>query len=79
MSSDYEDVDEAVDTALEDDSDGYDVIVVGAGAAGIGIGIALAHVGIERFLIIDRDTIGSSFLHGQMRLVSLLLHFPVTQ
>lgn len=61
MSSDYEDVDEAVDTALEDDSDGYDVIVVGAGAAGIGIGIALAHVGIERFLIIDRDTIGSSF------------------
>ena len=46
------------------DSEKYDVIIVGAGAAGIGVGIAIAHAGIENFLIVDRDTVGSSFLHG---------------
>ena len=43
------------------DSETYDVIIVGAGAAGIGVGIAIAHAGIENFLIVDRDTVGSSF------------------
>ena len=43
------------------DSETHDVIIVGAGAAGIGVGIAIAHAGIENFLIVDRDTIGSSF------------------
>ena len=43
------------------DSEKYDVIIVGAGAAGIGVGIAIAHAGIENFLIVDRDTVGSSF------------------
>jgi len=43
-------------------SDGiYDVIVVGAGAAGVGVGITLQHVGIEKFVIVDRDTVGASF------------------
>ena len=39
----------------------YDVIVVGAGAAGVGVSIALIHAGVENFLIVDRDTVGSSF------------------
>ena len=39
----------------------YDAVVIGAGAAGIGVGITLQHVGIERFLIVDRDTVGASF------------------
>ena len=39
----------------------YDVIVVGAGAAGIGVGITLQHVGIEKFVIVDRASVGASF------------------
>tara|TARA_B100000674_G_scaffold113615_1_gene84933 strand:- start:9418 stop:10572 length:1155 start_codon:yes stop_codon:yes gene_type:complete len=39
----------------------YDVIVVGAGAAGVGVAISLQHVGIENFVIVDRDTVGASF------------------
>ena len=42
-------------------SDIFDVIIVGAGAAGIGVGIALAHSGVGNFVIIDRDSVGSSF------------------
>ena len=48
-------------TTLGVDSEPQDVIIVGAGAAGIGVGIAIAHAGIENFLIVDRDTVGSSF------------------
>ena len=39
----------------------YDVIVVGAGAAGVGVAITLQHVGIENFLIVDRECVGASF------------------
>lgn len=39
----------------------YDVIIVGAGAAGLGVAIALGHAEIENFIIVDRDTVGSSF------------------
>ena len=35
----------------------YDAIIVGAGAAGIGVAITLQHVGIENFIVVDRDTI----------------------
>ena len=49
----------------DDDTDSiasqYDVIVVGGGAAGVGVAIALAHAGIENFLVVDRNEIGSSF------------------
>ena len=47
----------------DDDSEDltYDAVVIGAGAAGIGVGITLQHVGVERFLIVDRDTVGASF------------------
>ena len=54
-------VGESEDIAREDILEEYDVIVVGAGAAGIGVGIALAHVGVEDFLVVDRDKVGSSF------------------
>lgn len=49
------------DTDMEGVSASYDVIIVGAGAAGVGVAIALAHAGVENFLIVDRDTVGSSF------------------
>ncbi|MGB1925496.1 MAG: NAD(P)/FAD-dependent oxidoreductase [Rubripirellula sp.] len=39
----------------------YDVVVIGGGAAGVGVSIALRHAGVENFLLIDRDVIGSSF------------------
>ena len=45
----------------ESETKTYDVIIVGAGAAGIGVAIALADAGVENFLIVDRDTVGSSF------------------
>ena len=54
-------VGETEDIEREDILEEYDVIVVGAGAAGIGVGIALAHVGVEDFLVLDRDKVGSSF------------------
>ena len=49
------------DSNLIDISKEFDAIIVGAGAAGIGVGIALEHAGVENFLIVDRDTVGSSF------------------
>ena len=45
----------------QNESDVFDFIVVGAGAAGIGVGIALAHAGVGNFIIIDRESVGSSF------------------
>ncbi len=39
----------------------YDTVIVGAGAAGVGMAIALMHAGVENYLIIERDSVGSSF------------------
>ncbi len=47
--------------ALENGDKPYDTIIVGAGAAGVGMAIALTHVGVEDFLLVDRDVVGSSF------------------
>ena len=49
------------DAGAGENSEHYDVVIVGAGAAGIGVAIALQHIGVENYLIVDRDTIGSSF------------------
>ena len=62
MASDTKHNSKAEDVTLIDLSKEFDVIVVGAGAAGIGVGITLENVGIENFLIVDRDTVGSSFI-----------------
>ena len=40
----------------------HDVIVVGAGAAGLGVAVALSHAGITNFVVLERHTIGSSFV-----------------
>ena len=61
MASDTKHNSKAEDVTLIALSKEFDVIVVGAGAAGIGVGITLENVGIENFLIVDRDTVGSSF------------------
>ena len=45
----------------EEDFDLFEVVVIGAGAAGIGAAIALAHAGVEDFLLVERDFVGSSF------------------
>ena len=39
----------------------YDTVIVGAGAAGVGMAIALMHAGVENYLIIERNSVGSSF------------------
>ena len=39
----------------------YDTVIVGAGAAGVGMAIALMHAGVEDYLIIERNSVGSSF------------------
>ena len=40
----------------------FDIVVVGAGAAGVGIGVTLRDLGIENFVILDRGSVGASFL-----------------
>ncbi len=62
MVSDTKDSSKNEDATLIDLSKEFDAIIVGAGAAGIGVGIALQHAGVENFLIVDRDTVGSSFI-----------------
>ena len=39
----------------------YDVVIVGAGAAGIGAGLVLQSLGIQNFVILEREQIGASF------------------
>ncbi len=46
---------------IDYDSHLFDVIVIGAGAAGVGVSIAIQHAGIENYLVVDRDCVGSSF------------------
>ena len=62
MASDTKNSSENEDVTLIDLSKEFDAIIVGAGAAGIGVGISLQHAGVENFLIVDRDTVGSSFI-----------------
>ena len=49
-----------------------DVVIVGAGPAGLGFGVTLRHLEIEDFVILDRATIGASFLRWprQMRFIT---------
>ena len=62
MATDTKSRSKSEDATLIDISKEFDAIIVGAGAAGIGVGIALEHAGVENFLIIDRDSVGSSFI-----------------
>ena len=48
-------------TPNDDENNVYDVIIVGAGAAGIGVAISIQHVGIENYLVVDRQSVGASF------------------
>ncbi len=40
----------------------HSVVIVGAGAAGLGMGVTLRHLGIDDFVILDREAVGASFL-----------------
>ena len=62
MPSEQKDIDGVPDRTPSDDDEEYDVIIVGAGAAGVGVGIALLHAGVENFVIVDRKTVGASFV-----------------
>jgi len=50
----------------------YDVVIVGGGAAGVGVGVALTDAGIRNFLVVERNSIGSSFAlwPDEMRLIT---------
>ncbi|MFB9275520.1 NAD(P)/FAD-dependent oxidoreductase [Cohnella cellulosilytica] len=50
----------------------YDCLIVGGGAAGIGMGCVLQELGVERFGILERGEIGSSFLMWpkEMRMIT---------
>ncbi len=61
MAKDSKSSSKSEDATLIDLSKEFNVIIIGAGAAGIGVGITLEHAGVENFLIVDRDTVGSSF------------------
>ena len=56
-----EDVQNGKSRIIEVGGEPFDVIIVGAGAAGVGVAIALGQAGIENILLVDRDTVGSSF------------------
>ena len=39
----------------------HDVIIIGAGAAGVGLGVLFEKMGLNDYVILERDTIGRSF------------------
>ncbi len=54
----------------------FDVVIVGAGAAGIGTAIVLRELGIERFVLLERDHIGASFDHWPAEMHFITPSFP---
>ncbi|MEL7022271.1 MAG: NAD(P)/FAD-dependent oxidoreductase [Pseudomonadota bacterium] len=54
----------------------FDVVVVGAGAAGIGVAVALRHAGIEKFIVLERDRVGSSFANWPAETRFITPSFP---
>ena len=54
----------------------YDTVIVGAGAAGIGMAISLLHIGVESMLIIERNTVGSSFANWPAETRFITPSFP---
>lgn len=57
-------------------SEPYDVVIVGAGAAGVGMGVVLRHLGIERFVLLDRYQIGASFERWPAEMRFITPSFP---
>ena len=53
-------------------SNKYDVVIIGAGPAGIGVGLVLQRLGIQNFIILERDRVGASFERWpkEMRFIS---------
>jgi putative flavoprotein involved in K+ transport len=39
----------------------YDTVIIGAGAAGIGLGVLFEKMELKNYLILEKDTVGSSF------------------
>ena len=54
----------------------YDTVIVGAGAAGIGMAISLLHIGVESMLIIERNTVWSSFANWPAETRFITPSFP---
>jgi len=40
----------------------YDAVVIGGGAAGVGVSVALRHAGVENFVVLERNSVGASFV-----------------
>ncbi|WP_026691010.1 NAD(P)/FAD-dependent oxidoreductase [Alteribacter aurantiacus] len=54
----------------------YDVIIVGAGPAGVGIGSLFKQLGMERFTILEKEDVGSTFLKWPKETRLLTPSFP---
>ncbi|WP_078428613.1 NAD(P)/FAD-dependent oxidoreductase [Alkalihalobacterium alkalinitrilicum] len=54
----------------------YDVIIVGAGPAGVGIGALFIQMGLNNFVVLERDYIGSSFKKWPEEMRLLTPSFP---
>jgi putative flavoprotein involved in K+ transport len=57
----------------------FDVVIVGAGAAGVGCAILLQELDIQRFCLLERETIGASFRKWPEEMRLITPSFPSNQ
>jgi putative flavoprotein involved in K+ transport len=54
----------------------YDVVIVGAGPAGVGVGSILKQMGLSNFVILERNSVGSTFTKWPKEMKLLTPSFP---
>ncbi len=54
----------------------YDVVIVGAGPAGIGVGTILKQMGLHNYVIVERNSVGSTFNKWPKEMRLLTPSFP---
>lgn len=54
----------------------YDVVIVGAGPAGVGCAVALQELGLENFILLERQQVGASFSRWPAEMSLITPSFP---
>lgn len=54
----------------------YDVVIVGAGPAGVGCAVALQELGLENFILLERQQVGASFSRWPAEMKLITPSFP---